>query len=258
MFRLKNFNILVVDDEKNVRDMLAAMLEKLDCTVTTAISSEQALNYAKTSPPDILLTDLNLPGMNGIELIKEFGKFAKRTVSIVLTGQGTVEMAVKAMKAGAFTFLSKPLRKSELLVTVERALEVHALKEENTNLKRALGDGYKKLMLGSSDRIQEVFDLIEAVADTDSTVLILGESGTGKELLARSVHDLSRRASHPFIAVNCSALNGDAPRNSCATCVASSSSISLACAEFQIPFTFDRNGQEIDETTALALRRRRG
>lgn len=127
VFKLKNFSILVVDDEKNIRDLLTAMLEKLDCSVTTAISPQQAINYAKTSPPDILLTDLNLPGMNGIELIKEISKFSKRTVSIVLTGQGTVEMAVKAMRAGAFTFLSKPLKKSELLVTVEKALEVHEI-----------------------------------------------------------------------------------------------------------------------------------
>lgn len=206
VFKLKNFSILVVDDEKNIRDMLAAMLEKLDCSVTTAISPQQAINYAKTSPPDILLTDLNLPGMNGIELIKEISKFSKRTVSIVLTGQGTVEMAVKAMKAGAFTFLSKPLKKSELLVTVEKALEVHALKEENTNLKRALGNGYKDLMLGSSDSIQEVFDLIEAVADTDSTVLILGESGTGKELVAKGLHYNSSRRDKPFVPINCGAI----------------------------------------------------
>ena len=203
---LKNFSILLVDDEKNIRDLLTAMLAKLECKVTTAISSEQALSYAKTSPPDILLTDLNLPGMNGIELIKEISRFSKRTVSIVLTGEGTIERAVEAMKAGAFTFLPKPLKKSELLATVEKALEVHALKEENTNLKRALGEGYKSFMLGGSDKIQEVFDLIEAVADTDSTILILGESGTGKELVAKGLHYNSSRRDRPFVPINCGAI----------------------------------------------------
>ncbi len=206
---MNTVKILVVDDEKSLLDLHREILENAGYSVTPAGTAEEALKIAKKNPPDILLTDLVLPNMSGIDLIREIRSFANGTVCIVLTGYGSIETAVEAMKAGAFSYLTKPFKMNELLVNIEKALEVHALRKENIILKRALKKGYKDFILGNSEEINKVFDLIETVADTDSTILILGESGTGKELVAKGIHYNSSRRDKPFVPINCGAIPED-------------------------------------------------
>lgn len=202
-------SILVVEDDKTLLEVENDMLKLAGYSVMSALTAEEALSIAMKKAPDILLTDLVLPGMSGIDLIKKVKSFSNQTVCIILTGNGTVETAVNAMQAGAFTYLTKPFKREELLVNVAKALEVHSLQEENINLRRALVKEYKNFILGNSEKIQKVFDLIETVADTDSTVLILGESGTGKELVAKGLHYNSRRRDKPFVPINCGAIPED-------------------------------------------------
>ncbi len=202
-------HILVVEDDETLLEVEYDMLTLAGYSVTTAQTAEKGLELARKNPPDILLTDLMLPGMSGIDLIKEVKGFARETVCIVLTGYGSVETAVNAMRAGAFTYLTKPFKKDELLINVAKALEVHSLQAENFSLRQALQKEYKNFILGNSESIQKIFDLIETVADTDSTVLILGESGTGKELVAKGLHFNSYRRDKPFVPINCGAIPED-------------------------------------------------
>lgn len=203
---MEKIKLFIVDDDKTLLKFQSDLLRDQGYQVFTATSGEQALKLAKNNHPDILLTDLVMPGIDGIVLINRIRGIAKETVSIVLTGYGTVETAVEAMKAGAFTYLTKPYKMTELLVTIEKAIEVHKLKKENVTLKQALGSSYKNFIIGNSEEMQKVFELIETVADTDSTILIFGESGTGKELVAKRIHYLSSRRNGQFIPINCGAI----------------------------------------------------
>lgn len=202
-------NILIVEDDKTLLEVESKLLSLAGYSVSTAQSAEDAMEMLKHKLPDILLTDLTLPGMSGIDLIKELKKITPKTVCIVLTGYGTVETAVNAMKAGAFTYLTKPFEKDELFVNVAKAVEIFSLQEENINLREVLEKEYKNFIFGNSEKIQKIFDLIGTVADTDSTVLILGESGTGKELVAKSLHFNSSRRNSPFVPINCGAIPED-------------------------------------------------
>ncbi|MEK7774118.1 MAG: sigma-54 dependent transcriptional regulator, partial [Deltaproteobacteria bacterium] len=202
-------NILLVEDEEYIRENLTEILEMNGYNVSAAANGEAGIEIARKRNHDVLLTDLKLPGISGIEVIRSIRSLSPNTVCIVLTGYASVETAVEAMRTGAFTYLEKPCGKDELLVTIEKAYEMHSLAVENINLKNEIKKSCTEAILGTSAEIQAVCDTIEKVADTDSTVLILGESGTGKELVARALHYGSSRYNKPFVPINCGAIPED-------------------------------------------------
>ena len=200
-------HVLLVEDEKDVRDALRVQLQDEGHQVVEAESGDEALSLLEQSPFDIMLTDVMIPNINGIELVERIGNFSSIPVTIVMTGYGSVEMAVKAIKAGAFDFLQKPFSVEVLSATIESALRVKSLRDENVELRRTVkGQFGLGNLISSSEVMKEVFRLIECVADTDSTVLILGESGTGKELIAQTTHFHSSRRKGCLIPVNCGAI----------------------------------------------------
>jgi DNA-binding NtrC family response regulator len=201
--------ILLVEDEEYIRESLKEILEMNGYKVTTAHNGETGIEAASKSSFDILITDLKLPGTDGIGVIRAVKSKSPDTACIVLTGYASVETAVEAMRVGAFTYLKKPLNKDELLVILEKAKEFHSLKEENSKLKDEIKKSCTTAILGTSSEIQSVRDIIDKIADTDSTVLILGESGTGKELVARALHYGSTRSKKPFVPINCGAIPED-------------------------------------------------
>ena len=199
--------ILLVEDVQDVRESIKLQLEDEGYEVIEAESGNEALALAESSVFDIVLTDVMIPGINGIELVQQMNQLASRPVMVVMTGYGSVEMAVNAIKAGAFDFLSKPFSVDVLSATVASALRVKSLQDENTELKKTVkGQFSLGKMVSSSQVMKEVFQLIDCVADTDSTVLILGESGTGKELIAQTIHNNSTRWRGNLIPVNCGAI----------------------------------------------------
>jgi len=199
--------ILLVEDERDVRESIKLQLEDEGHEVSEAESGSEALALAESLVFDIVLTDVMIPGINGIELVQRMNKLAAPPVTVVMTGYGSVEMAVNAIKAGAFDFLSKPFSVNVLSATVASALRVKSLQDENTELKNTVKGQFSKGKLVSSSQVmKEVFQLIDCVADTDSTVLILGESGTGKELIAQTIHSNSTRRRGNIIPVNCGAI----------------------------------------------------
>jgi two-component system, NtrC family, response regulator AtoC len=206
-FVRKSAHVLLVEDEADVRESLKVQLEEEGHHVVEAESGSEALALAENSRFDIVLTDVMLPDHNGLELVQRFNQLPQKPVTVVMTGYGTVEMAVKAIKAGAFEFLQKPFSVDVLSALIASALRVKALHDENQELKRTVKGqfGFGRLV-SSSQVMQEVFRLVECVAETDSTVLILGESGTGKELLAQTIHFNSLRRKGNLIPVNCGAI----------------------------------------------------
>ncbi|HXI10727.1 MAG TPA: sigma-54 dependent transcriptional regulator [Thermodesulfobacteriota bacterium] len=201
--------ILLVEDEDFIRESTSEILEMNGYRVTTAPSGEAGIETARKKDFDIVLTDLKLPAATGIDVIKAVKTISPNTACIILTGYGSIETTIEAMKAGAFTYLQKPLGKDQLLVTLDKAYEVYSLKAENSKLKKEITDNCTEAILGSSSEIQNVRDVITKIADTDSTVLILGESGTGKELVARALHYGSTRNNKPFVPINCAAIPED-------------------------------------------------
>ncbi len=199
--------ILVVDDDTDVRESLEMALRQKGYQVSAADSGESAIELLKESSFDLILSDLRMAGMDGIDVLRQARVIDPRVVGIILTGYGTIETAVDAMKSGAFDYLSKPCRIAEVLMTVRRALEYQALRMENLVLRKNLKAKYRfDNLIGDSPPMQRVFELIEKVADSESTVLILGDSGTGKELVAKTLHVNSRRCDKPFVTVNCGAI----------------------------------------------------
>lgn len=200
-------HILLVEDEADVRDSLKAQLEGEGHEVVDTESGMEALALAESSKFDIVLTDVMLPDLNGLELVQRLTALPHKPVIVVMTGYGSVEMAVKAIKAGAFEFLQKPFSVDVLSAMVASALRVKALHEENLELRKTVkGQFSMGRLISSSQVMNEVFRLVECVAETDSTVLILGESGTGKELIAQTIHFNSLRRKGNLIPVNCGAI----------------------------------------------------
>ncbi|MBI5136138.1 MAG: sigma-54-dependent Fis family transcriptional regulator [Nitrospirae bacterium] len=200
-------SILVVDDDDSVRESLTYLLEGAGYQVVPAASGEEALKLVDSAPFSLFLTDLKMPGLDGIDLIDRIRERQPGLNGIVLTGHGSVDSAVAAMKSGAYDYIAKPFDVDELLITVARAIEFGSLKRENFTLKRTLRDKYRfGNMIGASEASHKVYRIIERVADTDSTVLITGESGTGKELVARTLHFNSQRRERPLIPINCGAI----------------------------------------------------
>ncbi|MGC8668941.1 MAG: sigma-54-dependent transcriptional regulator [Chthonomonadales bacterium] len=199
--------ILVVDDEPNIRRVLEAMLVRDGYQVLTADAGRKAVDIAATNTLDLLITDLIMPDMTGIEVLREVKQTQPHCAALVITAYGTIKSAVEAMRLGAYNYIAKPFDLDEVRVQVQHALENRALKEENILLREQLRSTYRlDNIVGVSGKMQEVFKLVHRAADTRSTVLIRGESGTGKELIARALHFNSQRAARPFIAVSCAAL----------------------------------------------------
>ncbi|MEX2607562.1 MAG: sigma-54 dependent transcriptional regulator [Kiritimatiellia bacterium] len=198
--------ILIVDDERNTREGLARALRR-HYRILLAESAMAALEVLKTESPEAVLTDLRMPGMDGMTLVKRILAMDSQPVCILLTAYGNVETAVEAMKAGAYDFLTKPVNLDRLEVLLKRAINTRKLEESNLQLHQQLDSKYgMEQIIGSSAVMQSVFETIRQVAPSRATVLIQGESGTGKELVAHAVHRLSSRVDNPFIAVHCAAL----------------------------------------------------
>ena len=200
--------ILLVEDEANMARTLTKNLERAGHTVEHAPHGEAALARLGQRPFDVVLTDLKMPVMDGMQLLRVLHEREPSPAVVVLTGYGTIESAVEAMKLGAADYLIKDARPQEILVTVERVLKVDALRRENARLREEVGRlrGVGEL-IGESPALQGVYRVIEAVKGNKSTVLVSGESGTGKELFARTIHQRGPLAEHPFIAINCAGLS---------------------------------------------------
>ncbi len=199
--------ILVVDDEVDMLSTCKKFLVREGYDVSVADRGEAGLEVLETDRPDLVLTDLKMPGIDGMEVLRQVKKRLPDTIVIVFTGYGTIQDAVMAMKEGAFDFVAKPFTPDQLTVTVERALEHRRLEVENQSLQQQLEERFRfDNIIGQSPPMERTFDLVRRIADTQANVLITGESGTGKELVARSVHANSSRKRQPFVPLNCGGL----------------------------------------------------
>ncbi len=199
--------ILVVDDERSLLVVVKKALKSLDCEVDTATSAEIAFDFVQKNGYDLIITDIKLPGKSGIEFIKQCRAFGVDSDFIVITAFAATDSAIEALKNGACDYLIKPFNIEELRIVVERVLKFRRIQNENLILKRRiLGDVEDTGIIGESDAIKKVKNLIQKVALTDSTVLITGESGVGKELVAKAVHSGSKRREKRFLSINCAAL----------------------------------------------------
>ena len=203
-----HFHILIVDDEPNIRSGLAKGLEKIADVIETAADVNEALDKFEKGNFQLVIADVRMPGdRDGLDLVSLVKQRKPDTCAIVITAHGTVETAVEAMRRGAFDFITKPVDLKLIRQQVTKAVEHHRLKDENQQLKSKLAAaGEMASIIGNCGALHQVLTQIRQVASTDATVLIQGESGTGKELTARALHDLSGRASGPFVAVNLGAL----------------------------------------------------
>jgi len=203
----ERFRVLVIDDDPGIREYLEALALRQGYRVTAVADGEEALARLGECRPDIVTLDAVLPGMDGLETLRQLKKLAPAVPVIMLSGHGQASTIVEAMRLGASNFLRKPFEAEELELAFQKALETHALKEEVETLRdRVRSEGDILGLFGDNPKMREVREIIEQVADTDITVLIRGESGTGKELVARGLYQLSGRSSRPFVKVNCAAL----------------------------------------------------
>jgi len=199
--------ILVVDDNPDILELIVDILEQNDYEVTAADSGPSGLKELEGSDYELVLTDLKMPEVDGMEVLNYLIDKSPHTMCIILTGHGSIKSSVAAIKQGAFDYITKPVSASDLLLVVEKALKFKSLEEENIRLKKELRGQYKYTnLIGTSPAIKKVFDFIEKVADTDGTVLITGASGTGKELIARAIHYNSGRGDKPLVVINCGAV----------------------------------------------------
>lgn len=197
-------SILIIDDEQSVRDSIRMILEYEGFEVSQAVDGEIGLKEVEEHHIDLVLLDVKMPGMDGLEVLQEIKKRSPDLPVVMVSGHGTVETAVEATKLGAFDFLSKPLDRDKLLVVVRNALKTANLSKELRSLEEAVRGKYE--ILGKSKAINEILSLVKRVAPTDARVMITGENGTGKELVARAIHTGSKRADKPFVEVNCAAI----------------------------------------------------
>jgi two-component system response regulator HydG len=199
--------LLVADDDPGLRESLERTLTREGYSVVLASDGRAALERVQAGGIDLIVTDLRMPGLTGLELLRAAKAIMPDVDVILLTAFGTVEEAVKAMKDGAYDFLTKPFRREQLIKLIDKALERRDLIEQNRALKKQLEDlRAKGQMIGASPTWRRMMTLVEQVADSSATILIQGESGTGKELVARTIHERSARRNGPFVAVNCAAL----------------------------------------------------
>ena len=204
------FRILIIDDEKSIRDIFALLLEEKGYDVRSAASGEEGLAAAAGFRPDVVLLDMNLPDASGLDVLTEIRARLAKSRIIIITAYGTIKNAVEATKLGAYAYLEKPIDNEELLLMIERALEVKQLEAEVEELRTELTNRYAFAnIVGTSARMNSVFQLMHKVAPVEGTVLITGESGTGKELAARAIHFAGPRKVGPFVVVNCGAIPKD-------------------------------------------------
>jgi two-component system response regulator AtoC len=200
-------SILVVEDDEGLQTLLRRLLSQEGHQVTVVGSGQEAIRVAQEIPVHVLMTDLKLPDIDGLAVLERILQIDSKVIGIVMTGYGSIDCAVKAMKAGAFDFLTKPFDNAALAGTINRALEAHRRRKNMQSSRKAVRDQYRlEQLVGTSEPIRRVLEFVSKVADCDSTVLIQGESGTGKELVARMLHFNSVRKDRPLVPVNCGAI----------------------------------------------------
>ncbi|MBA3028097.1 MAG: sigma-54-dependent Fis family transcriptional regulator [Desulfobacteraceae bacterium] len=200
-------SLLVVDDEPFILQSLSGILSDEGFEVSTASNGYEALKFIEEESPDLVLLDIWMPGLDGIETLKEIKKNNPHIQVIIITGHGTIETAVKAIKVGAFDLIEKPLSIDKVIVAINNALNFRRLEEENRYLRRKTLE--KHSLTGNSPAILELKKQIHTAAPSDKCIFISGENGTGKELVARTIHQLSPRANHPMVDINCAAISED-------------------------------------------------
>ncbi|MFO0775332.1 MAG: sigma-54 dependent transcriptional regulator [Nitrospiraceae bacterium] len=199
--------VLVVDDDVAMRELVSDILTDRGHRVIVAGSGVEAVKSCDAHNPDVVLTDLRMKGMHGLEVLAEIKRRHPQANVILMTAFGSVETAVEAMKHGAYDYLTKPVKSDDLVLTIERAIREAELRREVSHLRRAVGQAFSfHQLVGKSKAMREVFDLIQRVAESPTNILISGESGTGKELVAKAIHFNSDRKQGPFVAINCAAI----------------------------------------------------
>jgi len=199
--------ILIVDDEKNYLVILEALLAPEGYEIITENNAANALRIIRDTDLDLVITDMKMPGKDGMELLEEAKKIDPELPVIIMTAYGTIEKAVEAMKKRAYDYITKPFRNEELKLTVRKALEFYRLKKENRLLSDALSDRFKYgNIIGKSKPMLKIYEMIGKVSQSKASVMITGPSGTGKELIAKAIHYNSPRRNRPFISINCGAL----------------------------------------------------
>ncbi|HET9328719.1 MAG TPA: sigma-54 dependent transcriptional regulator [Candidatus Eisenbacteria bacterium] len=202
--------ILVVDDEQSMTQFLGIVLRKEGYSVTTVNNGKDALERTRAEDFDVVITDIKMPGMDGIQLLQGIKKHDPSLPVVIMTAYASQQSAIDAVNLGAFQYLIKNAKNDEIKLVVRNALEMRRVRTENLYLKRELKRGHdEKTIIGSSEEIIRVFKMVDKVADSDATILIQGESGTGKELIAKEIHYRSRRAQGPFVSINCGAIPRD-------------------------------------------------
>ena len=202
--------ILIIDDDISLRRVLEYNLQEEGYDVVTAASGAEGLELFERHRPALVITDLKMPGMSGFQVLAAIKERSPETLVMVITAFGAVETAVEAMRLGAYDYVTKPFNRDELKLIVKKALQLRGLAEENQRLREELTDRAEfHNIVGISRGMEQVFQVVRKVADTEATVLISGESGTGKELVARAIHSLSGRRDCPFVAINCAAIPRD-------------------------------------------------
>ncbi|MCB9642838.1 MAG: sigma-54-dependent Fis family transcriptional regulator [Myxococcales bacterium] len=200
--------VLIVDDEPSMREILSLLMRRAGCLVESVASGDEAISLIEQDDFDVVFTDLKMPGsVDGIGVLKCVRRVSSSTQVVILTAFATTETAIEAMKLGAYDYVQKPFKNKEIEAVLEKSLEKRALLQENSLLRDELRERYQfGNLLGKSDPMKKVFDLMRKVIDTKVNVLVLGESGTGKELVARALHYNSQRKERPFVAINCGAI----------------------------------------------------
>ena len=207
---MKPKSILVVDDDESLRRVTQLQLEEAGHRVLAASNGTEALALIEADPPALVITDLKMPGLSGLELLNKIRGSHPEITVVIITAFGTVKTAVEAMKAGAYDYITKPIDYEELVLVVNRAMERQRLVEEVHSLRTSLDRKYGfESIIGQSKILLQVLEMASRVAQRDSTVLIRGETGTGKELLAKAIHQNSRRKNKPFVTINCGAIPKD-------------------------------------------------
>ena len=199
--------ILVVDDEEQMRDLLVKVLERKGYQVSVCGNGVDALAFLEREPADLVVTDVRMPGLSGMEALRAIKELNPDIVVIIMTAFGSIDQAVQAVKEGAYDYINKPFKIDEMLLTIEKALDERRLRHEVSSLRQELRTRYHfENLIGKSRAMQEIFGLIEQVAGSRSTVMVYGKSGTGKELVAKAIHYNSPRSTRAFVAVNCAAI----------------------------------------------------